>query len=173
MSSKGVNKVILVGNLGQDPEVRFLPSGEVVANFTVATSESWLDAQGQPQEHTEWHRLVAFKRLAEIVRDYLHKGSKVYLEGKLQTREWVDQQGQKRYTTEIVCHELQMLDPKPQGGPSYLADQSQQAQQQQPARQPQHAAAPHQPVGQQRRPQQPVAQQQAQQGRAAPPQYRR
>lgn len=152
MSSKGVNKVILVGNLGQDPEVRFLPSGEVVANFTVATSESWLDAQGQPQEHTEWHRLVAFKRLAEIVRDYLHKGSKVYLEGKLQTREWVDQQGQKRYTTEIVCHELQMLDPKPQGGPSYLADQAQQAQQQQPARQPQRAAPPQQhqqPAGRQ------------------------
>lgn len=113
--ARGVNKVILVGNLGQDPEVRYMPNGNAVANFTVATSESWKDQQGQQQEKTEWHRIVVYKRLAEIAGEYLKKGSKVYLEGKLQTREWQDQQGQKRYTTEIVCHEMQMLDSRPAG----------------------------------------------------------
>lgn len=110
MSSRGVNKVILIGNLGQDPEVRYMPNGHAVANITLATSESWKDQQGQQQERTEWHRCVFYKRLAEIAGEYLKKGSKVYLEGKLQTREWTDQQGQKRYTTQIVVVDMQMLD---------------------------------------------------------------
>ncbi len=125
--NKGVNLVILVGNLGQDPEVRYMPNGNAVANFTVATSESWQDQQGQKQERTEWHRIVMYRKLAEIAGQYLRKGSKVYLEGKLQTREWQDQQGQKRYTTEIVADEMQMLDSKQDGQPSYLGDQSRQA----------------------------------------------
>ena len=112
--SKGVNKVIIVGNLGRDPEVRYMPNGNAVANITVATSESWKDQQGQMQERTEWHRIVLYRRLAEIAGEYLRKGSKVYLEGRLQTREWQDQQGQKRYTTEIIANEMQMLDGKPQ-----------------------------------------------------------
>ena len=116
--ARGVNKVIIVGNLGQDPEVRYLPNGNAVANFTVATSESWTDQQGQKQERTEWHRIVVYRRLAEIAGEYLRKGSKVYLEGRLQTREWQDQQGQKRYTTEIVVNEMQLLDPPPQTGQS-------------------------------------------------------
>ncbi|MFM2485601.1 single-stranded DNA-binding protein [Celerinatantimonas yamalensis] len=112
MSSRGVNKVILVGNLGQDPEVRYMPNGGAVANITVATSESWKDQQGQQQERTEWHRVVMYRRLAEIAGEYLRKGSKVYLEGKLQTRKWQDQQGNDRYTTEIVANEMQMLDSR-------------------------------------------------------------
>lgn len=110
--SKGVNKVILIGNCGQDPEVRFMPNGKAVVNFTVATSDNRTDQQGQKQERTEWHRVVIYGKLAEIAGQYLHKGSKVYLEGKLQTREWQDQQGQKRYMTEIICHEMQMLDSR-------------------------------------------------------------
>lgn len=114
--AKGVNKVIIVGNLGQDPEVRYMPNGNAVANFTVATSESWKDQQGQQQERTEWHRIVVYRRLAEIAGEYLRKGSKVYLEGRLQTREWVDQQSQqKRYMTEIIANEMQMLDPRNAG----------------------------------------------------------
>ena len=116
MASRGVNKVILIGNLGQDPEVRYMPNGNAVANITVATSESWKDQQGQQQERTEWHRCVLYRRLAEIAGEYLKKGSKVYLEGRLQTREWQDQQGQKRYTTEIVVNEMQMLDGRPGAG---------------------------------------------------------
>ena len=115
MASRGVNKVILIGNLGQDPEVRYMPNGGAVANITVATSESWKDQQGQQQERTEWHRCVLYRRLAEIAGEYLKKGAKVYLEGKLQTREWQDQQGQKRYTTEIIINELQMLDGRGAG----------------------------------------------------------
>lgn len=115
MASRGVNKVILVGNLGQDPEVRYMPNGNAVANITVATSETWKDQQGQPQERTEWHRVVLYRRLAEIVGEYLRKGSKVFLEGRLQTRKWQDQSGQDRYTTEIVANELQMLDSRNQG----------------------------------------------------------
>jgi single-strand DNA-binding protein len=115
--ARGINKVIIVGNLGQDPEVRYMPNGNAVANFTVATSESWKDQQGQLQERTEWHRISVYKRLAEIAGEYLRKGSKVYLEGKLQTREWQDQQGQKRYTTEIIANELQMLDSRNSGAP--------------------------------------------------------
>lgn len=112
MASRGVNKVILVGNLGQDPEVRYMPNGNAVANITVATSESWKDQQGQQQERTEWHRVVLFGKLAEITGEYLRKGSQVYLEGKLQTRKWKDQSGQDRYSTEVVIDQsgsMQML----------------------------------------------------------------
>ncbi|MEM6484992.1 MAG: single-stranded DNA-binding protein [Pseudomonadota bacterium] len=113
MASRGVNKVILVGNLGADPETRFLPSGGSVTNVSLATSESWKDKQtGQPQERTEWHRVVFFNRLAEIAGEYLRKGSKVYVEGALRTRKWQDQSGQDRYTTEIVGNEMQMLDSR-------------------------------------------------------------
>jgi single-strand DNA-binding protein len=110
MASRGVNKVILVGNLGADPEIRQSPNGSVVANLNVATGEAWKDQQGQLQERTEWHRVVMFGRTAEIARDYLRKGSKLYLEGRLQTRKWQDKNGQDRYTTESVAQEFQMLD---------------------------------------------------------------
>ncbi|BDM65873.1 hypothetical protein NFHSH190041_33250 [Shewanella sp. NFH-SH190041] len=123
MASRGVNKVILVGNLGQDPEVRYMPNGNAVANVTVATSETWKDQQGQQQERTEWHRVVVFGKLAEIVGEYLRKGSQVYFEGRLQTRKWKDQSGQDRYTTEIVVDQggsMQMLGGRSQtqGGQS-------------------------------------------------------
>ena len=116
----GVNKVIVLGNLGKDPEVRFLPSGGAVANLTVATSESWKDKQtGEQKEKTEWHRVAIFGKLAEIAGEYLKKGSKVYLEGSLATRKWQNQQGQDQYTTEVVVQGfngvMQMLDGKPQG----------------------------------------------------------
>nr|WP_232059071.1 single-stranded DNA-binding protein [Kineobactrum salinum] len=116
MASRGVNKVILVGNLGADPETRYMPSGGAVTNVNVATSESWKDKQtGQPQERTEWHRVVFFNRLAEIAGEYLKKGSKVYVEGSLRTRKWQGQDGQDRYTTEIVASEMQMLDSRSGG----------------------------------------------------------
>ena len=102
MASKGVNKVILVGNLGKDPEVRYTPNGKAVANLTLATSESWKDQSGQMQEKTEWHRVSMFGKLAEIAGEYLTKGSQVYIEGKLQTRKWQNKEGQDQYTTEIV-----------------------------------------------------------------------
>ena len=106
----GVNKVILVGNLGKDPEVRYTPSGVAVANFTIATSEEWKDKNtGEKQGRTEWHRVVAWRRLGEICGEYLRKGSQVYVEGKLQTRAWEDRDGSKRYTTEIVASTMQML----------------------------------------------------------------
>lgn len=109
--ARGINKVILVGNLGQDPDVKYMPNGNAVTNVTLATSDSWKDKQtGQPQERTEWHRVVFFNRLAEIAGEYLRKGSKVYVEGALRTRKWQDQSGQDRYTTEIVASEMQMLD---------------------------------------------------------------
>jgi single-strand DNA-binding protein len=111
--ARGVNKVILIGNLGRDPEVRYMPNGQAVANVTIATSEGWKDKNtGEQQERTEWHRVVFFRRLAEIAGEYLKKGSKVYIEGKLQTRKWQDNQGQDRYTTEIVANEMQMLDSR-------------------------------------------------------------
>jgi len=106
---KGVNKVVLLGNLGNDPELRYTPNGTAVANLSLATSESWKDQQGQQQERTEWHRLTMYRKLAEIAGEYLKKGSQIYVEGKLQTRKWQDQQGQDRYTTEIVVEEMQML----------------------------------------------------------------
>lgn len=112
MASRGVNKVILVGNLGNDPEVRYMPNGKAVANLSLATSESWKDQQGQLQERAEWHRLTMYDRLGEIAGEYLKKGSKIYVEGKLQTRKWQDQQGQDRYTTEVICSEMQILDSK-------------------------------------------------------------
>lgn len=129
--ARGVNKVILVGNLGNDPEKKSMPNGNAVTNITVATSESWKDKQtGQQQERTEWHRVVFFNRLAEIAGQYLTKGSKVYLEGSLRTRKWQDQSGQDRYTTEIVANEMQMLDSKPAHAQQQPKSQSQQAQQQ-------------------------------------------
>ncbi|MFT5090579.1 MAG: single-strand DNA-binding protein, partial [Planctomycetota bacterium] len=114
--ARGVNKVILIGNLGGDPEVRFTPDGTAVANFSLATSESWKDRSGERQERTEWHRLVLWRQLAEIAKNYLRKGSKIYVEGKLQTRSWDDQSGQKRYTTEVVVNEMEMLDSREGGG---------------------------------------------------------
>ena len=113
MASRGVNKVILIGNIGQDPETRYTPAGSAITNVSVATSETWKDKQtGQAQERTEWHRVVFFNRLAEIAGEYLRKGSKVYIEGSLRTRKWQDQQGQDRYTTEVVANEMQMLDAR-------------------------------------------------------------
>jgi single-strand DNA-binding protein len=115
--ARGINKVILVGNLGKDPEVRYMPNGNAVANITLATSESWKDKQtGETQEKTEWHRVVLFRRLGEIAGEYLKKGSQVYIEGKLQTRKWQDSSGNDRYTTEIVANEMQMLGGRGGGG---------------------------------------------------------
>jgi single-strand DNA-binding protein len=111
-----INKVILVGNLGADPEQRFTQAGVAVSNFSVATSERWKGQDGQMQEQTEWHRVVAWRQLAEICNEYLHKGSKVYIEGKLQTRKWQDQNGNDRYTTEIVAREMKMLSPRGENG---------------------------------------------------------
>ncbi|XQW84625.1 single-stranded DNA-binding protein [Thalassotalea piscium] len=171
MASRGINKVIIVGNLGQDPEVRFMPNGGAVANFTVATSETWKDKQtGEQKEKTEWHRIVMYQRLAEIAGEYLKKGSKVYLEGRLQTRKWQNQQGADQYTTEIIVNDMQMLDSRGQGaaqsggfqqaqsGGYNQAATQQPVQQpvQQPAQQPQYQA-PNQPA-------QPVYQAPAQQG---------
>lgn len=117
MASRGVNKVIIVGNLGQDPEVRFFPNGGSVCNVTIATSESWKDKQtGEQKEQTEWHRVSFNNRLAEIAAEYLKKGSKVYIEGSLRTRKWQNQQGQDQYTTEIRANEMQMLDSRTGGG---------------------------------------------------------
>jgi len=104
-----VNKAIIVGNLGKDPEVRFLPNGDAVCNFSVATTESWKDKDGKKNEKTEWHNIVLFRKLAEIAGEYLKKGRPVYLEGRLQTRKWQDKEGQERYTTEIVADTMQML----------------------------------------------------------------
>ncbi len=115
--ARGINKVTIVGNLGQDPEVKYMPSGGAVTNVSVATSESWKDKQtGQPQERVEWHRIVFFNRLAEIAGEYLRKGSQVYVEGSLRTRKWQDQSGNDRYTTEIVGSEMQMLGGRQGGG---------------------------------------------------------
>jgi single-strand DNA-binding protein len=116
MASRGVNKVILVGNLGNDPEVRYMPNGNAVANLSIATSESWKDQQGQLQEKTEWHKVTMYRRLAEIAGEYLKKGSQIYLEGKLQTRKWQDQQGNDRYTTEVIADQLQMLGGRNESG---------------------------------------------------------
>jgi single-strand DNA-binding protein len=113
-----INKVILIGNLGDAPEVRFTQDGTPAASFTVATTERWKDKSGQAQEKTEWHKVVAWKRLAEICGEYLSKGSRVYIEGKLQTRKWQDKNGQDRYTTEIVANVMKMLSPRAQGGSS-------------------------------------------------------
>ncbi|MGH8482108.1 MAG: single-stranded DNA-binding protein [Nevskiaceae bacterium] len=117
--ARGINKVILIGNLGQDPETKSLPSGSAVTNITVATTEGWKDKQtGEKKEHTEWHKVVFFDRLAEIAGQYLKKGSKVYIEGSLRTRKWQDKNGNDRYTTEVRANEMQMLDSKGGGGGS-------------------------------------------------------
>jgi len=150
--ARGINKVILIGNLGQDPETRAMPSGGAVANVSLATSETWTDKNtGQPQERTEWHRVIFFNRLAEIAGEYLKKGSKVYIEGSLRTRKWQDKNtGADRYTTEIVANEMQMLDSRGggegmgggQGGGQGYAQQGGgqgYAQQGAPAAQPQRA----------------------------------
>lgn len=127
--ARGVNKVIIVGNCGQDPETRFMPSGGAVTNLSIATSESWKDKNtGDQQERTEWHRVVFFNRLAEIAGEYVKKGSKLYVEGSLRTRKWQGQDGQDRYTTEIVASEMQMLDSRggQQGGGDYQQASNQQ-----------------------------------------------
>lgn len=134
MAQHGVNKVILIGNLGQDPEIRYMQNGKAVANLSIATSESWNDQQGQKQERTEWHRLTAYDKLAEIIGEYVKKGSKIYVEGKLQTRKWQDQQGQDKYTTEVIINQMQMLDGKKDGG-SGGGQQQAQPQQRQPQQQ--------------------------------------
>ncbi len=129
MAQSGINKVILIGNLGKDPEVKYMPSGDAVANITLATSESWIDkSSGEKKEKTEWHRVVFFGKLAEVVGQYLKKGSKVYVEGKLQTRKWQGQDGQDRYTTEVVVQGfngvMQMLDGRSGGEGGFAPAQS-------------------------------------------------
>ncbi len=114
-----VNKVILVGRLGKDPETRYMTNGEAVTNVSLATSENWKDKSGEKQERTEWHNLVFYRRLAEIAGEYLRKGAQVYIEGKLQTRKWQDKEGKDRYTTEIIVNEMQMLGGKASGGGSF------------------------------------------------------
>ena len=123
--AKGINKVILVGNLGNDPDVRYMPNGGAVANVSIATADSWMDkASGQRQERTEWHRVVFFNKLAEIVGEYLRKGSQVYVEGRLQTRKW-EKDGVERFSTEIVASDMQMLGGRPGGGGGGSADYQQ------------------------------------------------
>ena len=161
--AQGINKVILVGNCGQDPDTKFMPNGNAVTNISIATSESWKDKQtGQQQERTEWHKVVFFNRLGEIAGEYLRKGSKVYIEGSLRTRKWQDQSGQDRYTTEIVASEMQMLDSRgdnagmgagnnmgggfqPQAAPQAAAPQAGGFQPQQPRHQPQAPQSQHTP----------------------------
>jgi single-strand DNA-binding protein len=141
MASKGVNRVIIIGNLGKDPEVRYTQDGKAVASLTVATSESWKDQQGQVQEKTEWHRISIFGKLAEIAGEYLRKGSQAYFEGKLQTRKWTNKEGQDQYTTEIVLDPfngvMQMLGGKNEGAPQQQAQRQAQPQQRQAAPQQQ------------------------------------
>ncbi len=114
-----VNKVILVGRLGKDPETRYMTNGEAVTNVTLATSENWKDKNGEKQEKTEWHSLVFYRRLAEVAGEYLKKGSQIYVEGKIQTRKWQDKEGKDRYTTEIIVNEMQMLGSKTGGAGSF------------------------------------------------------
>ena len=114
-----VNKVILVGRLGKDPETRYMTNGEAVTNVTLATSENWKDKSGEKQEKTEWHNLVFYRRLAEVAGEFLKKGSQIYVEGKIQTRKWQDKEGKDRYTTEIIVNEMQMLGGKSTGGGSF------------------------------------------------------
>ncbi|EGQ9852712.1 single-stranded DNA-binding protein [Vibrio cholerae] len=158
MASRGVNKVILIGNLGQDPEVRYMPSGGAVANITIATSETWRDkATGEQKEKTEWHRVTLYGKLAEVAGEYLRKGSQVYIEGQLQTRKWQDQSGQDRYSTEVIVQGyngiMQMLGGRAQqggmpaqGGMNAPAQQGSWGQPQQPAKQhqPMQQSAPQQ-----------------------------
>lgn len=144
--SRGVNKCIIIGNLGADPETKYMPSGGAVTNITVATSETWKDKNtGNAMEKTEWHRVVFFNKLAEIVGEYLRKGSKIYVEGSLRTRKWQDQSGQDRYTTEIVGGEMQMLDSMPKGGGQNEEDRDQ-------SQQPRSSNRGKPPVGSQQNP---------------------
>ncbi|NLS14591.1 single-stranded DNA-binding protein [Vibrio sp. SM6] len=161
MASRGINKVILVGNLGNDPEIRYMPNGGAVANITIATSDSWRDkATGEQREKTEWHRVVLFGKLAEVAGEYLRKGSQVYIEGQLQTRKWQDQSGQERYTTEVVVQGfngvMQMLGGRAQGGAPMGQQQGQSqggwGQPQQPMNQP-AASQPYSAPAQQQAPQ--------------------
>ena len=139
--ARGINKVILIGNVGVDPDVRYMPNGNAVTTLSLATSETWKDKQtGDKQERTEWHRVVCFNRLGEIAGEYVRKGSKLYVEGSLRTRKWQDPQGQDRYTTEIVASDIQMLDSK--GGPSQTYNDAPAAQQQQ---QQQEGSSTHKP----------------------------
>ena len=143
MAKRGVNKVILIGNLGNDPEIRYMQNGSAVANITIATSETWRDkTSGQEREKTEWHRVALYGKLAEVAGEYLHKGSQVYIEGQLQTRKWQNQQGQDQYTTEVVVQgyngTMQMLGGRSSGGQQQQQQQPQQPQQRQ---QPQQQAA--------------------------------
>ncbi|MGF1750253.1 single-stranded DNA-binding protein [Vibrio cionasavignyae] len=169
MASRGVNKVILVGNLGNDPEIRYMPNGGAVANITIATSESWRDkATGEQREKTEWHRVALFGKLAEVAGEYLRKGSQVYIEGQLQTRKWQDQSGQDRYTTEVVVQGfngvMQMLGGRQGGGAPMQQGGMNQGGMQQQSQQPQQGwGQPQQPVQQQSAPQQPAQQKPAQQ----------
>lgn len=168
MASRGINKVILIGNLGAKPEIRYTQSNTAIANLSIATSETWKDKQtGEPREQTEWHRCVAYRRLAEIAGEYLDKGSKVYVEGRLQTRKWQGQDGVERYTTEVVINDLQMLDGRPgggQGGGGFQSQQSGGGQYAQGGGQQRQQAAPQQQsynqAPQQRPAQQPQQQQQ-------------
>jgi single-strand DNA-binding protein len=179
MASRGINKVILIGNLGQDPEVRYMPSGGAVTNITLATSETWRDKQtGEQKERTEWHRVVFMGKLAEVAGEYLKKGSQVYVEGKLQTRKWQDQSGQERYTTEVLVDSftgvMQMLGGRPQGGQGMGQNMGgqqggwgqPQLAMQQPMNQPRPAPAPQQNMQQQGGYSRP-----AQQPQSAPPVY--
>ncbi|SJN59627.1 single-stranded DNA-binding protein [Vibrio ruber] len=164
MASRGVNKVILVGNLGSDPEVRYMPSGGAVANITIATSETWRDkTTGEQREKTEWHRVALFGKLAEVAGEYLRKGSQVYIEGQLQTRKWQDQSGQERYTTEVVVQGfngvMQMLGGRQGAGSGGQAQSGMQSQQQNSG------------WGQPQQPQSQAAHQQPQQQSAPQPQY--
>lgn len=147
MASRGVNKVILVGNLGQDPEVRYLPNGGAVANITLATSESWRDkATGEQKEQTEWHRVVLFGKLAEVAGEYLRKGSQVYIEGQLRTRKWTDQSGVEKHTTEVLVNVggvMQMLGGRQSGNEQSPAPRNNSQQRSQPAQQQaQHSEPP-------------------------------
>lgn len=147
MASRGVNKVILVGNLGQDPEVRYLPNGGAVANITLATSESWRDkATGEQKEQTEWHRVVLFGKLAEVAGEYLRKGSQVYIEGQLRTRKWTDQSGVEKYTTEVLVNVggvMQMLGSKQGSNEQSTTPRNNSQQRSQPAQQQaQHSEPP-------------------------------
>ena len=174
MASRGINKVILVGNLGQDPEIRYMPSGGAVANITIATSESWRDkATGEQREKTEWHRVSLFGKLAEVAGEYLRKGSQVYVEGQLQTRKWQDQSGQDRFTTEVVVQGfngvMQMLGGRSQGAPA--GGQQQQQQQQGNWGQPQQPAQQNNFAPQQQQQQAPQQAPQQQAPQAPQPQY--
>ncbi|MBF0368678.1 MAG: single-stranded DNA-binding protein [Magnetococcales bacterium] len=159
--SRSLNRVQLIGNLGSDPEIRFTQDGRPIANLSLATSDSWNDKQGQRQERTEWHRVVVFGKLAEIIQQYLRKGSKIYIEGKLQTRKWTDQQGQDRYTTEVVLNpydgQMIMLGGRSEGGgqgAGYGGGGGGQSYQQQAPAPKQQASAPQQqaPAPQQQAP---------------------